>query len=165
MTIDEELRKLYNLSSLVNLRIQFLTKGDSDYNEKIIEYVVQLISEKENVHRELLISPLRKREVVTARMLCQYFIKKYTTLTLDEIGLYFGGRDHATIIHAIRTIEDGLSIKRTDLNNFELYDTRIRNYRDTVIAKTRLISTGTHEEIFSGEYIDSLLDTGTGTTN
>jgi hypothetical protein len=165
MTIDEELRRLYNLSSLINLRIHFLTKGDNNYNEKLVEYIVQLITETENVRKELLISPLRKREVVAARMLCQYFIKKYTTLTLEQIGLYFGGRDHATIIHAIKTIEDGVSIKRTDLNNFELYDARIRNYRDTVIAKTRIVSTGTHEEIFSGEYINSLLDIGTRTTN
>jgi hypothetical protein len=165
MTVDEELKKLYDLSDLINLRIHFLTKENNAYNDKIIEYTIHLISQTENIHKELLISPLRKRETVAARMLCQYFIKKYTNLTLEAIGRLFGNRNHATIIHAIKTINDGVFIKRPDLINFELYDTRIRNYRDTVIAKTRIVSTGTHEEIFSGKYIDSLLDTGTRTTN
>ena len=47
----------------------------------------------------------RKREYVIARQLTMYFLKKYTKLTLDEIGIVFD-RDHATVLHAKKTIEN-----------------------------------------------------------
>ena len=47
----------------------------------------------------------RKREYTIARQLTMYFLKKYTKLTLDEIGIIFD-RDHATVLHAKRTIEN-----------------------------------------------------------
>jgi chromosomal replication initiator protein len=168
MTVDEELKKLYDLSDLINLRINFLTKNDieflnknrSYFNNHIAEFIIDFICNSENVNKKLLISPTRKAEIVVARMFCQYFIKMYTSFTLKQIGGFFGNRHYSTIIHAINTINEGLETKRNDFNNFKLYNERIRNYRNTVIAKAKLISTESYEEIFSGEYIDSLMDYG-----
>jgi chromosomal replication initiator protein len=52
-----------------------------------------------------LYSKTRKREVVMARQLSMYLIRKYTAYSLVQIGDYFGGRDHSTVIHSIDIIE------------------------------------------------------------
>lgn len=46
----------------------------------------------------------RKKEVSTARQVAMYFAKEYTGYSLKQIGQYFGGRDHSTVIHAIQSV-------------------------------------------------------------
>ena len=48
----------------------------------------------------------RKREIVQARQVAMYFSKQLTKHSLKTIGLHFGGRDHSTVIHAVRSVED-----------------------------------------------------------
>jgi len=55
-------------------------------------------------HMEL-ISERRHRELVRPRQIAMYLAKQLTLRSLPEIGRHFGGRDHTTVIHAIRTIE------------------------------------------------------------
>lgn len=50
-------------------------------------------------------SARRLRQVALPRQVAMYLSKKFTTLSLPEIGKNFGGRDHTTVIHAIRKIE------------------------------------------------------------
>ena len=50
----------------------------------------------------------RKREVVQARQVAMHFAKQHTQHSLKTIGLHFGGRDHSTVIHALRTVENNL---------------------------------------------------------
>ena len=47
----------------------------------------------------------RHKSVVHPRQVCMYLMKKGKKLSLEEIGGYFGGRDHTTVLHAVRTIE------------------------------------------------------------
>lgn len=44
----------------------------------------------------------RKQSVVRARSLAMFLARQMTPLSLDKIGEYFGGRDHSTVLHAIR---------------------------------------------------------------
>jgi chromosomal replication initiator protein len=53
---------------------------------------------------ELLKSKTRKREVVQARQLAMYFSKNLTKSSLSNIGIHCGGKDHATVLHACRTV-------------------------------------------------------------
>lgn len=48
----------------------------------------------------------RKREVVTARQIAMYIIDKYTDLSLTSIGAFCGRRDHTTVIHGKRNVEN-----------------------------------------------------------
>ena len=48
----------------------------------------------------------RKREVVTARQIAMYMIDKYTDLSLTSIGAFCGRRDHTTVIHGKRNVEN-----------------------------------------------------------
>ena len=53
-------------------------------------------------------SAARARSVALPRQIAMYLIRKYTGLGFKEIGLYFGGKDHTTILHACGKIEAGL---------------------------------------------------------
>ena len=52
-------------------------------------------------------SPQRARRVARPRQVAMYLSRKLTTRSLPEIGRRFGGRDHTTVLHAVRKI-DGL---------------------------------------------------------
>ncbi|MBC8043125.1 MAG: chromosomal replication initiator protein DnaA [Rhizobacter sp.] len=47
----------------------------------------------------------RKQEIAGARQVAMHFAKQLTNSSLKTIGLYFGGRDHSTVIHACNTVE------------------------------------------------------------
>ena len=50
-------------------------------------------------------SSSRKQSVVRARSLAMLLARRLTSKSLDQIGAYFGGRDHSTVLHAIRKTE------------------------------------------------------------
>lgn len=74
--------------------------------EVSIEYIVNVVVDRLNISLEDFHSKLKKREIVMARQLAMYFSKKYTKSPLATIGRQCGNKDHATVIHAIKTIEN-----------------------------------------------------------
>ncbi len=56
-------------------------------------------------------SPVRRRALVTARGVAVYLARHLTHESLEEIGHYFGGRDHTTVIHSCRKTEE---LRQTD---------------------------------------------------
>lgn len=62
-----------------------------------------------NVKLILLLSKTRKQKVVRARNVCIYLIHQHMRYTLKEIGELFG-KDHTTIIHALRCVKNELSV-------------------------------------------------------
>ncbi|MDR0333965.1 MAG: chromosomal replication initiator protein DnaA [Dysgonamonadaceae bacterium] len=59
-----------------------------------------------NIKRELIQSASRKREIVQARQVAMYFTKQLTELSLSQIGIQIGNRNHATVLHACNTVKD-----------------------------------------------------------
>ena len=55
---------------------------------------------------ETLQSKTRKRHIVQARQLAMFFAKKYTKASLASIGSQIGKRDHATVLHACKTVDN-----------------------------------------------------------
>jgi chromosomal replication initiator protein len=53
-------------------------------------------------------SPRRYRNVLLPRQVGMYLARRLTRLSLDEIGAYFGGRDHSTVLHACRKVETAM---------------------------------------------------------
>ena len=51
-------------------------------------------------------SKTRKREVVQARQIAMYFAKQMTKASLASIGAHCGGQDHATVLHACKTVNN-----------------------------------------------------------
>lgn len=73
-----------------------------------MDVIMKSVAKHYSLTMEDLKSKSRKKEVVTARQVAMYLAKEHTQYSLKAIGYHFGGRDHATVIHAIRTIQDGM---------------------------------------------------------
>ena len=74
--------------------------------EVSIANIQQIVSDFFNISIDHIIGKTRKRNIVIARQLGMYFAKKMTELSLKEIGRHFGNRDHTTVMHSIKTIND-----------------------------------------------------------
>ena len=70
-----------------------------------IDDIMKVVGRHFNVGRTELLSPRRARAVVVPRQIGMYLAKKMTARSLPEIGRRFGGRDHSTVLHAVRKIE------------------------------------------------------------
>jgi chromosomal replication initiator protein len=71
-----------------------------------IDEIQKLVSSHFDLKPLDLISARRARAVARPRQIAMYLAKRLTTRSLPEIGRKFGGRDHSTVIHAVRRIEE-----------------------------------------------------------
>jgi chromosomal replication initiator protein len=70
-----------------------------------IEDIQRVVSRHYNVSKSDLLSARRTRTIVRPRQIAMYLAKVLTPRSLPEIGRRFGGRDHTTVLHAVRKIE------------------------------------------------------------
>ena len=73
-----------------------------------------------------LLERTRKREVVVARQMSMYLAKKYTTLSLAGIGDVLGKKDHATVLHACKTISEQVGVDKKLRSDLEEIEQRIQ---------------------------------------
>ncbi len=71
-----------------------------------IEDIQRIVARQYNVSRSDLLSSRRTANVVRPRQVAMYLAKVLTLRSLPEIGRRFGGRDHTTVLHAVRKIEN-----------------------------------------------------------
>ncbi|WP_047307235.1 chromosomal replication initiator protein DnaA [Rhodopseudomonas palustris] len=81
-----------------------------------IEDIQRIVARQYNVSRSDLLSSRRTANVVRPRQVAMYLAKTLTLRSLPEIGRRFGGRDHTTVLHAVRKIE-GLVSKDNTLSD------------------------------------------------
>jgi chromosomal replication initiator protein len=74
-----------------------------------IDEILKVIARHYGVSRSDLLSERRHRSVVWPRQIGMYLAKQLTSRSLPEIGRRFGGRDHTTVLHAIRKLETHLA--------------------------------------------------------
>ncbi|MFS8036393.1 chromosomal replication initiator protein DnaA [Xanthobacter sp. AM11] len=79
----------------------------SDPKRVRVDDILRIVSKHYNVTRADLLSQRRTATVVKPRQIAMYLAKTLTLRSLPEIGRRFGGRDHTTVLHAVRKI-DGL---------------------------------------------------------
>jgi len=70
-----------------------------------IEDILKMVSRHFKVPRNDLLSARRSRDVVRPRQIAMYLAKSLTARSLPEIGRRFGGRDHTTVLHSVRKVE------------------------------------------------------------
>jgi len=74
--------------------------------EVSIDYIQKVVSDYFQMDVSTLQSKTRKRHIVQARQLAMFFAKKYTKASLASIGSQIGKRDHATVLHACKTVDN-----------------------------------------------------------
>jgi chromosomal replication initiator protein len=102
----------------LDLAKQMIDKFVKNTSREIsIDYIQKIVCDYFNLPMEILKSKTRKREVVQARQISMYFSKKMTKSSLASIGAHCGGKDHATVLHACRTVSN---LSETD-KQFKVY--------------------------------------------
>jgi chromosomal replication initiator protein len=84
--------------------------GSFDPGRVKIDDILKIVGRHYNVQKADLLSPRRSRTVVVPRQVGMYLAKKLTSRSLPEIGRRFGGRDHSTVLHAVRKIDEQIRV-------------------------------------------------------
>jgi len=71
-----------------------------------VDYIQKVVSDYFNITPDQMHSRTRKREIVQARQVAMYFSKSLTKSSLASIGSQIGGKDHATVLHACKTVNN-----------------------------------------------------------
>ncbi|MDP4206072.1 MAG: chromosomal replication initiator protein DnaA [Bacteroidota bacterium] len=83
----------------------------SSQRELSVDFIVKVVCDYFNVKPDSLYAKTRKREIVQARHIAMYFSKSMTKASLASIGAQIGKKDHATVLHACKTVGN---LKETD---------------------------------------------------
>ena len=103
------------------------TLGRDDIKVLNIEDIIRGVSGATNVSENKLISRGRTMEVAQARQIAMYLCRELVGTSLGDIGLHFGGRDHSTVIHACRNIENKMAIDST-------FNIKVQSVKSTIGA-------------------------------
>jgi chromosomal replication initiator protein len=71
-----------------------------------IQVIINAVTDFFGIKMTDLQSKKRHRSVTLPRQVCMYLARKFTRHSLEEIGGYFGGRDHTTVMHAVTTVKE-----------------------------------------------------------
>jgi chromosomal replication initiator protein len=71
-------------------------------------------------------SKRRPRSVTIPRQVCMFLARRMTKLSLEEIGGYFGGRDHTTVMHAVKAIDQRRETDDDFVGQLRAIEERIR---------------------------------------
>jgi len=78
----------------------------SSVRELSVDYISKVVCDYFNLPVNQLQTKTRKREIVQARQLAMYFSKNLTKSSLASIGSQIGNKDHATVLHACKTVSN-----------------------------------------------------------
>jgi chromosomal replication initiator protein len=111
----------------IELTRQIVDNFIRNSNKEIsIDYIQKVVSEYFGLSIEEMNSKTRKRNIVQARQLAMYFSKEHTRASLTTIGLQCGNKDHATVLHACKTVKNLLETDKDFKNYFEDLDRMIK---------------------------------------
>ncbi len=111
--LEGALTRLFAFSSLVGREINLDLTQDcladilrASDRKVTIEEIQRKVAEHYNIRLSDMIGPKRLRTIARPRQVAMYLAKQLTPRSLPEIGRRFGGRDHTTIMHGVRKIEE-----------------------------------------------------------
>jgi len=111
--LEGVLTKLQGLSSIHNLRID-LELAKQAVGKRIssdiahlptVQEIIDTVTHYYGVKPSDLLSKRRHKSIALPRQVCMWLARKHTRHSLEEIGGYFGGRDHTTVMHAIKAVK------------------------------------------------------------
>jgi hypothetical protein len=79
---------------------------------KDLKIIVEFVASRYKISPELLNLNTRKREIIRPRQIAHWLSKKVTKFSLQEIGSHIGGKDHATVLHSMKTINNLIDTER-----------------------------------------------------
>ena len=111
--LEGALLRLFAFASLVGREINMEMVQDcladilrASERKVSVEEIQRRVSEHYNIRLSDMIGPKRMRTIARPRQIAMYLAKRMTTRSLPDIGRRFGGRDHTTVMHGVRRIEE-----------------------------------------------------------
>ena len=111
--LEGALTRLFAFASLVGREIDMELTQDcladvlrASDRKITVEEIQRKVSEYYNIRLSDIIGPKRLRSYARPRQVAMYLCKQLTSRSLPEIGRRFGGRDHTTVMHGVRRIEE-----------------------------------------------------------
>jgi chromosomal replication initiator protein len=120
-------RRIIDLKLVKDVVKQFVSQVDKEIS---VDNIKLLVAKYFDVPVEKLHSKTRMREVVMARQLSMYLAKNYTNSSLKVIGDSFGGRDHSTVIHSLKAVQDMMD---TDLLFKDKVNALVKKVQTTLV--------------------------------
>jgi chromosomal replication initiator protein len=95
-------------------------------HEITIDYIQKIVCDYFNMPVDSLQSKTRKREIVQARQIAMFFSKSLTKSSLTSIGTQIGHKDHATVLHACKTVNNLIDTDKQFKNDVEEIEKRLK---------------------------------------
>ncbi len=92
-----------NIHECKRILKDFISSNNKTIN---IEFIQNLVASHFNLNIQELLSPRRSRSLARPRQIAMYLAKQHTTNSLPDIGRKFSNRDHTTVIHAVKKIDE-----------------------------------------------------------
>jgi len=93
----------------IDLELAKAALGETNTAEQrriTVQQIFDAVTKYYNVRLSDLQSKKRHKSIAFPRQVCMYLARRHTRYSLEEIGGYFGGRDHTTVMHAVRTVDE-----------------------------------------------------------
>ncbi len=94
-------------------------------NQVTLQNIIDVVTRYYNVKLQDLQSRRRHKSVTEPRQVCMWLARKRTRFSLEEIGGYFGGRDHTTVMHSIRTTDERAAVDAAFARQLDQLDSQI----------------------------------------
>ncbi len=94
-------------NGLIDLDLAKTALGDTatpEHKRITVQQIFEAVTKYYSVRLNDLQSKKRHKSIAFPRQVCMYLARRHTRFSLEEIGGYFGGRDHTTVLHGVRTV-------------------------------------------------------------
>jgi len=119
---------IYNKEVDLNLAKRVIGQAIRKIEKKklTVDSISEIVCKHFNIKTELLQTASRKREIVQARQVAMYLSKMYTELSLMQIGTVIGKKNHATVLHACKTVKDQIEVDKAFREDIEEIEKKLR---------------------------------------
>ena len=97
---------------------------------KFIPVIIKIVSRTVDIPEEKIVAKTRKREIVEARQICMRISKDLTKCSLARIGMEIGRKDHATVLHAIKVVNNLIETSQDFKSKYEIIYNNVLSYVD-----------------------------------
>jgi chromosomal replication initiator protein len=100
-------------SGQIDLDLARAALGDSatpDQRRITVQQIFDVVTKYYNVRLSDIQGKKRHKSIAFPRQICMYLVRRHTRYSLEEIGGYFGGRDHSTVLHAVRGVDEDAKV-------------------------------------------------------
>ena len=127
--LDGSLTKIVAYANLTHspITIELVEKNLNDYvhqKEKVItaDYIQEIVSKYFGINREDLVSKKKSNDIARPRQIAMYICRAYAQMSLTKIGEAFGGKDHTTVMHAVKKIETEIKDNKSNSDTKQIVE-------------------------------------------